>query len=129
MSAQWSAQELQTLENLLVDGLAISTIQNQINRTEGAISKKAHARGYSTKDNSGVKTLHKGIIRRYTGSSEKQKITTEKITNSLSINSDALEVNNQVVDMLSKYNVFITPEIVYTLSKHILDSRGAYNVE
>lgn len=138
MSARWTIQESQTLQNLLVDGVEISTIQNSINRTEGAISKKAHGYGYSTKGYTGSKTLHDGITRRYTALIDEDSSITDSevveleilnnVVNSILSDKSVIDVNSLVVDMLSDYGVLITPEIICSLSNHILDSRGARNV-
>ena len=135
MSARWLTQEIQTLQNLLVDGVAISTIQNSIHKTEGAISKKAYAQGYSTQGYTGAKTLHKGITRRYTAlidddsniaNSEMDEILNSAV-NAILRDEGIIDVNNLVIEILRDSGVTITPEIICSLSNHILDSRGAYN--
>lgn len=132
MSQRWSKEENKIFEDLLVDGVAISDIREKIDRTEGAISTRAHGYGFRTVSTGNVKTLHKGIKERNRVSKDQSETKTDLATKpalsltETSIESErVLEVNNQVVSMLQENGFELTPDIIYTLSNHKMNTKGS----
>lgn len=127
MATRWTDNENAILKTLLVNNVAIATVQQQINRSDGAISKKAYNNGYRTESDNGVKVLKLGITKRQhkRKSSTKTTATTQTVVTSKVSAKSPIEANQLAIEMLSDYNISITPEIIYVLSSHIILSQEA----
>lgn len=138
MPRHWTAEERETLGNLVADGVKIIDIQKKITRTIGAISLRANKLDYGTESIKGDKTLYSGVHRRnrrkQTGETQTTANSLEPVASeSLDNNSDVslanpiltpLEVNTKVVEIFSSNNIEFDPDIACLLSKHIINTQG-----
>jgi hypothetical protein len=140
MPKHWTAEERVTLKGLVGNGVAISTIMGSLSRSEGAIMRESLDLGYGTKEVNGVKVLNHNLQRRdrsatagknkATSNSLKPAITDVLIDNVSSISNFSLtvmEANNKIVDMLKNNDLVVTPEIIFTLTTHIINTQGINN--
>ncbi len=140
MAKRWTAEERATLKSMVGNEVAISTIMGTLSRSEGAIMREALDIGYGTKvskEVNGVKVLNDNLQRRDRSATAGKKKTTanslKPATADVLVNKHSgisnypltvMEANTKVVDMLKSNDITMTPEIIFTLTTHIINTMG-----
>lgn len=147
MAAPWSQRELSTLSQNLSDGCRVELMMTLIpTRGIGAIKQKAQDFGFgvTTSKEDGITRFYENIKSRPRGanaSTEVDEVNSIMVTQPLQavqnhgiaplepegeiIPYNGLSANTLAIRMLSENNLCINPDIVYTLSLHIL--QGGYS--
>lgn len=139
MADRWTASELTTLQNNLVEGITLNHIvQLLVPRTDGAIIQQAQKRGYrieKSKDDS-AQRFYKGVPRRNRRSSSSTvQATPVEDSESLTVSSTAsvthaepppiianmnIEANNLAVKFLLENNLRTDSKMIYEQSLLVL---------
>lgn len=133
MAARWTERELSTLSHNLVDGFSVPDMRELLHtrRTEGAIIQKALKQNFRTETSDGITRFHHGVTRRRGG---RRSAATNDVQVAVATDVPALaaeprgeiipynglSANALAVQMLREKNLSINPDIVHSLSVHIL---------
>lgn len=135
MAARWTQRELTTLVDNLSDGFPVQQMRELLHhrRTARAIMQQAWNRNYRTKTSTvdGITRFYHGVTRRRR---DRQIITaTEDVQVAVAVEvpavhaepqriiaNNGIAANTLAVRMLTENNLSVDPDIVHTLSLHIL---------
>lgn len=134
MAARWTQYEMTTLLHNLSDGFPVHRMMELLHhrRSEGAIIQQALRRNYRTETSTvdGITRFYQGVTRRR---SELRNAATNDVEVPVAaevptihaeqqriVPHDGLSANTLAVQILTENNLSVDPDIVYTLSSHIL---------
>lgn len=132
MAARWTERELTTLSQNLVDGFSVPDMWELLHnrRTEGAIIQKALKHNFRIETSDGITRFYHGVTRRRGGrrsaATNVDQIAVATDVPALAaepqsiIPYNGLSANALAIQMLREKNLSINPDIVHTLSVHIL---------
>lgn len=142
MPRHWTAEERETLQTLVADGVKIIDIGLQLTRSCNAISREANKLGYGTETINSEKVLYEGVNRRNrTKEADEDQATTNSLTSasseSLIENSDdiladsfinnngvAIEATIKAVAIFLENDLSWEPKLIKTLTEHIINTQG-----